>query len=281
VLKEFGIAKSAFGFPTTDENAREIDRYINDNPDAQYFKKEFAGLESFQLGERSDVSVITDDSIDHDGEVVDCNSIVWDEFKKNPLVAFGHNYEIPPIGRSLWQKQVANQWKAKTQYVSRPANLATEVKWFPDEVYHLIKEGFLPGKSIGAVGKVRTPTTEDIAEKPFLKGARKIRYDIKVYEYSVVVKNCNKNAVVEAVAKGLVTLPEEILNKHFSELSQLIIDAKKSIAPPKEEEKETYVLKSVKFAKTQEEIIKEAVADLNKKTPELVDDCLAKILGRV
>lgn len=279
-LKEYGLATSAFGFPTKEETAREIDDYITKNDDVEYFKKEYSSLECFLAGERADVSVLTDDSIDYDGESVDYKSFNWDEFRKNPLVAFGHNYDIPPIGRSLWQKNVANQWKAKTQYAERPSNYPEGKEWFPDTIFDMIKSGFLPGKSIGALSKVRLPSPEDIAERPFLKNAKRIRFDVKIFEYSVVTKNCNKNALVEAVAKGTVNLPEEILNKHFSELAQTIIDARKSLNPPKDKE-EKYILKGIKRPKTHEEIVQEAIADVERRTPELVDDCLAKLLGKV
>jgi hypothetical protein len=279
-LKEFGQATSAFGFPTSEDNARAIDKYIEDNPDAQHFRKEVAGFESFILGERADVSVITDDSIDLSGEVVDHKSINFDEFRKNPLVAFGHNYTIPSIGKSIWQKQVANQWKAKTIYAPRPENHPKDLEWFPDTVYHLIKEGFLPGKSIGAVGKVRLPTEDDIKERPFLKSAKLIRYDIKVFEYSVVTKNCNKNALVEAIAKGTVNLSNETLDEHFSELAEIIKNARSS-QKPKPDEEEKYVLKSFKTAKTKEQLIAEAVSDVQKKTPEIIDTALAKLFGKV
>jgi hypothetical protein len=275
LLTIFGNATSAFGFPTKEETAREIDEYISKNDDVEYIKKDFAGLECFLAGERADVSVISDDSIDHDGESIDYKTFNWEEFRKNPLVAFGHNYDIPPIGRSLWQKNVANVWKAKTQYADRPAEYPEGKEWFPDTIFHLIKSGFLPGKSIGALTKVRIPTPEDIAANPILKSAKRIRYDVKVFEYSVVTKNCNKNAIVEAVAKGTVSLSEEILNHHFSDVAQGIIDAKKSILP------ENITLKSVTYVKKQEDAIKQFMTDLEKKTPELVDNCLAKILGRV
>jgi hypothetical protein len=271
--KDYGSATCAFGFPTSEPTAREIDDLLQKNDDLGYFKKEYPGLESFLHGERADVSILTDDSIDQDGDSIDSKSVNWDEFKKNPVVAFGHNYSIPPVGKSLWQKMVGNQWKAKTQYVSRPSDYPEGKEWFPDTVYHMIKEGFLPGKSIGAVGKVRVPNENDIKERPFLKDAKIIRYDVKVFEYSVVTKQCNKNALVEAVAKGLVVLSDEILNYHFSDIAEKIIDAREAGKP--------LVLKSVKTRKSQTDLIMEAVSDINKRTPEIIDNCLAKILGKV
>ncbi len=271
-LKEFGSATSAYGFPTSDEQARQLDDLAKDG-EINYFKKEYPGLESFIAGERADVSILTDDTVDYDGESVDPSSVNWDEFKKNPVVAFAHNYNIPPVGRSLWQKMVGNQWKAKTQYATRPSDYPSGKEFLPDTLYHMIKEGFLPGKSLGGVSKVRIPTSEDIALKPFLKSAKLIRFNTIVYEYSVVTKNCNKNAMVEAVAKGTINIPDEILNQHFSDIAQTIIDARRSDDVP--------VFKSVKRIKSKEDLVREAINDLNNKTPEIVDNCLAKILGKV
>jgi hypothetical protein len=276
-LKEYGSATCAFGFPTSEPQAREIDELLQKNDDLGYFKKEYPGFEAFIAGERADVSVLTDDSVDADGDSIDPKTIIWDEFRKNPVVAFGHDYSLPPIGKSLWQKQVGNQWKAKTQYASRPDSFPEGKEFLPDTIYHLIKEGFLPGKSIGAIGKLRVPTAEDIAEKPFLKSAKLIRFDVKVFEYSVVTKNCNKNALVEAVAKGVVNLSDNILNQHFTDIAETVINARTS----KKEDEVIPIFKSIKRVKSKEDLVREAINDLNNKTPEIVDNCLAKILGRV
>src|SRR5207302_6791943 len=77
-------------------------------------------------GERSDVSWITTEDVDHDREVVLARGLNDAQFALNPIVTLNHAYNLPPVGRSLWRKRVKDGErhgvKAKTVYPPRPAS---------------------------------------------------------------------------------------------------------------------------------------------------------------
>ena len=203
-------------FPMEDFDAKELERKL-DTGEYSPFRRFSSEFESFFPNERADISVISDGSIDEEGDVVDPKGLDWSKYQKNPLVTFGHNYNIAPIGRSMWQKLIADfTWKAKTQYIPKPKDYPTEKEWFPDSIYHMIKEGFLPGKSIGGI----TKWIKDETGK-----AKRIATKSIIYEYSVVPRQANNNAIVEAVSKGLVFFPEEVLSD-FPEVYNIIKEQK-------------------------------------------------------
>src|SRR6516164_11868134 len=56
-------------------------------------------------GERADVSWITTEEIDREGEIVVARGMKDAQFKLNPIVTMNHAYCCPPVGRSLWRKR--------------------------------------------------------------------------------------------------------------------------------------------------------------------------------
>lgn len=94
-----------FGFPMPEEDARELDKALEKaEEEILLLRRVTADSKStaFVQGENADVSVITDDSVDEDGEIIDMKSINFDSFRKNPLVTFNHNYTNPPIGKLIY-----------------------------------------------------------------------------------------------------------------------------------------------------------------------------------
>ena len=278
VLEQYGNCTGPFGFPMKEEEARNLDKTLENNPDFEYFKCSKAGFEYFVAGENADVSILTDSSIDKEGDSVDMHSINWNEFRKNPSVTFNHNYSIPPIGRSLWQKFVNNVWKAKTQYIPRPEGYPKNKEWFPDTLFHMIKNNYLPGKSLGGIAKRRKPTEEDIQKNPELSKARFIRYDSVIYEYSIAPIAVNNNAVVEAISKGIIFLPEEVLCD-FNEIYEAVKDIKK------QQQEEHPIIKTYttleEYNDRVRKQVEEVCLDVQKRTPEILDTVLNRCLGRV
>lgn len=239
-LKSYGECTGPFGFPMKEVEARELDAFLQEHSkdSALGYKKRIKGdaFEYFIAGEKADVSKVTDSSIDKAGEVVDAKGVDWTSFQKNPVVTLSHNYWLPPVGKSVWQKLTGNAWKAKTIYAERPSDLPAEKEWSGDTIWHLIKSEFLKGKSIGFMPqKWHEPTKEDVAKDFTLKGAELIFDEVKVFEYAVCTVGCNDNAVVEDVAKSLASLPAELAN-FFPELQKFIktkVLLEEKIEPPK------------------------------------------------
>ena len=281
-LKQYGECSGAFGFPMYEEDARNLDKFLNDNEeeDVVYFRKFRAKDQSAPVfgKDRTDVSVITDDTVDSDKEVVIPENVNWEVFRKRGgIVAYGHNYKIPPVGRSLWQKKIGKSWRAKTEYAPRPKSLPDGKEWFPDSVFSMIREGFLPGKSIGGVAKRRNITKEDLEKCPHWEGAKRVIYDSTVYEYSVVSVQANHNAIVEAVSKGLISLPEDVISSDFPEVEEMLRDIKKS--------KELPVIKEYNAVSSyRSNLQRQLEMELGKtydRLPEMVDDILQRMMGKV
>jgi len=56
---------------------------------------------------------ITDESVDRYGDIVRAKGVRLDNYKKNPVVQFAHNYEEPPVGVSLktwYDKETNSVW---------------------------------------------------------------------------------------------------------------------------------------------------------------------------
>lgn len=269
-----GLATSALGIPVKDEEAREIDKFL-DTGEYSPIKKHSTSVESFSPGERSDISVITDGSVDSDHEIVLPKGLSFERYQKNPIVTFGHNWGAPPVAKSLWQKLIGGHiWKAKTQYVSRPETLTKEQSWLPDTIWHLVKEGFLPGKSVGGLGKVREITKEEYDANPSWKSAKTIIDEMVVYEYSIVPIQANKNAIVEAVAKSVVFFPDELLQKTMPEVFEALKDSRREVdALP--------VIKSYTTVEQYKAEVHAKFVEKCQQLPNMVDDVLAGVMGQV
>lgn len=272
-----GLATGPTGCPVTDEDARELEKLL-DTGEYTPFKKASHSVESFSPGERADISVISDDSIDADKEIILPKLIDLSRFQKNPIVTFGHDWYSPPIGKSLWQKVTGNVLKAKTAYASRPEGHPESKEWLPDTLYSLVKEGMLPGKSIGGIAKYREITAEDLVKHPDWKGAKRVLESAVLVEYSVVTAQCNPNAVVQAVAKGALSISDDVLQSAFPDIWDLV----------KQKREQQQDMPVIKDFRTLQDLIKEQeAAYLSKfaeeceKVPSHVNDMLEVMMGRV
>ena len=117
--------------------ARAVDALLKNLPhtDAYRYRHLVAAQPPTELnpGERSDVSWITTESVDRAGEVVTARGMDDGQFRANPLVTLGHQYHLPPVGRSLWRRRVRDGArvgvKAKTQYPPRPESWPAADAW--------------------------------------------------------------------------------------------------------------------------------------------------------
>jgi len=213
--KSYGTANGPLGIPMLDKQAFALEALLKSLPseDRQLTRIVTTKAPSELLdGERADVSWITTEEIDRDGEIVLSRGMNDSQFKANPIVTLQHCYFMPPVGRSLWRKRVKDGpivgVKAKTQYPARPDDWVA-ADWPPDTVFSLIKSGLLQGKSIGFLRlKSHAPSSHEIAATPELASVRRIVDEWLLLEYAVTFLPTNQLALVEAVAKGRVNLPK-------------------------------------------------------------------------
>jgi len=240
-LKPHYDTEGPFGLPMKDAQAKALDAILKTIPDAK--PKFIVTPKSPDLlpGERSDISWISTEDIDRDNEIVLSTGMDASHFKLNPIVTLQHQYNLPPVGKSIWQKRFDGKpagIKAKTQYPKRPDEWPTDLDWQPDLTFTLVQNGLLTGKSIGFLPtKTHMPTEKEIKQSPQLANVRRIIDEWLLLEYSCVYIPCQQNAVVEAVSKGiqipkslqeLFAIPkdwlkpqlQEAIQKHASQIDQ-------------------------------------------------------------
>jgi hypothetical protein len=217
LAKHYGSAEGPLGFPMQDRQAFALETILKALPreDCYRYRKAVMarGASETLAGERSDVSWISTEDPDREGEVVIARGMNDSQFKLNPIVTMQHAYFLPPVGKSLWRKVVKDGElrgvKAKTQYPARPINW--EGPWPADVAFSLVQADLLRGKSIGFLPtKVHVPEAKEI-DKHGWKDVALVIDEWLLLEYAVTFLPAQQNALVEAVGKSSVALPDEFI----------------------------------------------------------------------
>lgn len=208
--------------------------------------------------QRAVTATITTDSIDRDGEVVLPAGLDLADYRKNPVVFFGHDMKSLPIGKNLWIKPDGKGLIAKTQFANTKS---------AGEVWELVRTGFLKGFSIGFLpekGTYGAPTTKEIDANPDWKGAKAIIRKAKLIEYSVVPVPSNQDALVRAYHAKLFELSDDLAK------ALNLTEAPKPTETARGLQRTTY--------RTFKKALRRAVADLDAKSilpPERVRQIVA------
>jgi hypothetical protein len=221
-LASYGNTEGPLGFPMSDKQARVLDTLLKALPRSKEHEYRHRittrALTELNPGERSDVSWITTESVDRQGEVVLARGMNDSQFQHNPLVTLGHAYYLPPVGKSLWRKHVKDGpagrpgIKAKTIYPPRPDSWPIADPWPPDKVFALVQSGMLAGKSIGFLPtRVHIPDEKEARKHGWGESVGLVIDEWLLLEYACVFLPANQDALVEAVAKGTVELPPGFL----------------------------------------------------------------------
>lgn len=132
------------------------------------------------IEEKGVLAVATDASQDRDGDVVDPKGLDLKNYKKNPILLFGHDHRGLPVGQADKIKKEGNR------ITFEPA--ITTVTEFARDVKALFDAGILRAFSIGFIPKERDKNVFTKAE---------------LLEISIVNVPSNPNALVMAKSKGL------------------------------------------------------------------------------
>ena len=147
----------------------------------------------FENGERSVISYITTGAADRDREIVEPKGAMLDDYRKNPVVLFCHDYSKLPIGKNVWIKSDEKGLIAKTVYAPHEE---------AEKVYQYRKAGFPLAESIGFVPLEYKDHTED--ERSKNGGVRRTFSKWLLLEYSDVPVPANPEALMIAVSKGII-----------------------------------------------------------------------------
>jgi hypothetical protein len=180
---------------------------------------------NFTPGETSDVSWITTDVVDNEGDVVVAKGVDFTSvYLKNPVVMACHQLNKWPVGLCSWIKLAKGSsftgLCAKTMYDEDPDAL---------KLFGLVQRGMAKGKSISfrrptdsLPGDWGPPTPDELKARPDWKGARQVIRRCVMFEYSVCPIPMNQEALLIAVSKGL-ELPS-YMAKLMPEVSTTIVE---------------------------------------------------------
>jgi len=208
----FGDTEGPLGFPMMSAQAKHLDRVLYELPkdDAHTYRKLSlpSALTQLQPGERADISWITTDDPDREGDMIRVDGMDDSQFTLNPIVTLNHAYWMPPVGLSLWRRPTAEKGHrgvlAKTYYPVRPDQWK-DADWPPDECFALVQAGLMRGKSIGFLPlKVRAPNEQEVRDQPAMSKVRYIIEKWMLLEYACCYLPVQQFAVVEAVGKGVL-----------------------------------------------------------------------------
>jgi len=145
------------------------------------------------VGERKAAFTISTGAVDRDGDVVAVAG--WDlaPYRENPVVLWGHDASIPPIGKS------EKTWVASGALKSVCAFPEAGVYGLADTVQGLVKGGFLRGTSVGFHPVAFEP------RKGESKGIAFNRHEL--YEYSILPIPSNREALADAKGLGIDIAP--------------------------------------------------------------------------
>jgi len=109
----------------------------------EYVQKDVvASMDKVNEEERAVIKYVSTVSIDRDNEILLPDGAILDDFKKNPVVLFGHDYRGLPIGKDMWIKADGKGLIAKQQYANHQ---------LADDVFNLHKDGFALASSVGFI----------------------------------------------------------------------------------------------------------------------------------
>lgn len=120
-------------------------------------------------------------------EIVDPQGVILDNYRKNPVFLWAHNYQVLPIGKSLAEKVT-------------PYGIEFDIKFdladqFAKEVYRKYKEGYLQATSIGFIPL----EWEDIEDST---GRVRVYRKWELLELSAVPVPANPDALQMALRKA-------------------------------------------------------------------------------
>jgi phage head maturation protease len=151
--------------------------------------------------ERAVISYISTVDKDRDNEQLMPDGVDLENYRKNPVVLYGHQYSSLPIGKNIWIKQddrglIAKTVFAKTEFADQLYNAYTEDVGGTGPLLKAWSVGFIPKK------------WRDKEEKDAEDSPNRIYTEWELLEYSAVPIPSCPSALTLAVEKGLI--PEQL-----------------------------------------------------------------------
>lgn len=172
-------------------------------PEEKLIRKTYVAKAEVDDDERTVTAVISTSAVDREKEVLLPKGADFEQYLKNPVVLWAHDYRDTPIGKALWIKSARKAITAKVRFAE------TEKA---DEIYHLFKGKFLNAFSVGflpAEDGSHPPTPDEVKKNPEWAEAKRIYDKWELLEFSAVPVPANPEALVTAVKSKELTISQE------------------------------------------------------------------------
>lgn len=172
-------------------------------PEKKLVRKTYVAKAEVDDDERTVTAVISTSAVDREKEVLLPKGADFEQYEKNPVVLWAHDYREPPIGRALWIKNTRKNITAKVKFAE------TEKA---DEVYQLFRGKFLNAFSVGflpAEDGSHPPTPDEVKKNPDWAEARRIYDKWELLEFSAVPVPANPEALATAVKSKELAISKE------------------------------------------------------------------------
>ena len=131
----------------------------------------------------------SDETLDRDGEVIKVDGWQLANYKKNPVVLWGHRHDIPAIGKAERVYKDDGKLKFKVRFAQEGAHELA------DTVRALIDDDILKSVSVGYIPLKREyPSDDEKAKQPQV-----VTMKAELYELSVVNVPANQNALISSM----------------------------------------------------------------------------------
>ena len=141
--------------------------------------------------------VTSTENIDRDGDVLEINGWELENYKRSPVILFGHDYQSLPVGKCIGIYKDTDNRKL-VQDIMFPTKDEYE---FADTVYRLARSGYLSSTSVGFIGLETEPRLNEKGEYVGRKYKK-----MELLETSIVPVPSNPFATMmtEARSKGII-----------------------------------------------------------------------------
>jgi len=131
----------------------------------------------------------SDETLDRDGEVIKVDGWQLANYKKNPVVLWGHRHDIPAIGKAERVYKDDGKLKFKVRFAQEGTHeLADTVRaLIDDEILRSVSVGYIPLKR-------EYPSDDEKAKQPQV-----VTMKAELYELSVVNVPANQNALIASM----------------------------------------------------------------------------------
>jgi hypothetical protein len=232
-----------------------------------------------QIGEESDrilQFVGSDETPDRDNDIIEVAGWKLENYMKNPVFIWAHEYDQPPIGKAV---NVMIDAGAKKLLFDVKFPTAEEYP-FADTIYKLYKGGYLNATSVGFHGmKHKTRDEEAVLNLPeWQRGRRYMEQEL--LELSAVPVPANPNALMSIRSKGFTDVDiGKIFTEELKEVDLLVDSNSKEVFISENGIKTAKVKISDEYLEKLLEPIDKSGATLSKKTKVMLDEIHGGLAG--